>query len=126
MFSFIHSYSSSSNEDEIAVKNSSQTVESKKNIEIVSFIKSENTSSDSEEDLNSPTLIVQQPSSEIENSGKEELLIIINFQNRNPIVKFLMVKNSLWFPISIFRPLCSEKRYTYQQCKKRHINDTFM
>ncbi|VDI05069.1 Hypothetical predicted protein [Mytilus galloprovincialis] len=60
--------SSSSNEDEIAVKNSSQTVESKKNIEIVSFIKSENTSSDSEEDLNSPTLIVQQPSSEIENS----------------------------------------------------------
>ncbi|CAG2255064.1 unnamed protein product [Mytilus edulis] len=60
--------SSSSNEDEIAVKNSSQTVESKENIEIVSFIKSENTSSDSEEDLNSPTLIVQQPSSEIENS----------------------------------------------------------
>ncbi|XP_063405020.1 uncharacterized protein LOC134688338 isoform X3 [Mytilus trossulus] len=57
--------SSSSNEDEIAVKNSSQTVESKENIEIVSYI---NTSSDSEEDLKSPPVIVQQPTTEIENS----------------------------------------------------------
>ncbi|CAC5386745.1 unnamed protein product [Mytilus coruscus] len=57
----------SSNEDEIAVRNSSQNTESKENIISVSHKISENTSSDSEEDLNSIPLIVQQPSSEIEN-----------------------------------------------------------
>ncbi|XP_052089185.1 uncharacterized protein LOC127725908 [Mytilus californianus] len=57
----------SSNEDEIAVRNSSQTTESKESIISVSHRKSDHTSSDSEEDLNSIPLIVQQPSSEIEN-----------------------------------------------------------